>query len=279
MTQRLEKFMKKVELKKFFRTNVAESLHSQSQRAVINRSTFIENILAKSHHEILEIGPLNRPLITGDFMKYFDLLPTEELTVRAAEQGLNSDTVPSIDFFDRNGDLSVVTDKFHDVISAHCIEHQPDLIRHLQNVSNILKSSSSRYWCVLPDKRYCFDALLPETKLTEVVEAFESKSTKPNIWKVIEHRALTTHNDSREHWAGNHGQPNAGLRSRWVSAKQEFENSKGSYIDVHCWQFTPQSFVNLINGLRDLGFIDFEVEEIFDTPRDDLEFCIILRKC
>jgi hypothetical protein len=245
----------------------------------MNRVAFVEKILNTAESEILEIGPLNRPLILGSFVKYFDLLPTKELKERATEQGLDPNTVPIINFYNRNGDLSMVNEKFQDVISAHCIEHQPDLIRHLQNVSNILETTSSRYWCVLPDKRYCFDALLPETKLTEVVEAFENQSTKPSIWKVIEHRALTTHNDSRGHWAGNHGQPNADLKSRWESAKQEYENSKGSYIDVHCWQFTPHSFVNLIDGLRELGFIDFEVDEIFDTPRDDLEFCVVLRKC
>jgi hypothetical protein len=271
--------MKKIDLKRFFRNNVAESPHIQSQRAVINRSAFIEKILAKLHHEILEIGPLNRPLIRSDFMKYFDLLPTEELRARAAEQGLNPDSVPSIDFYDRNGDLSVITEKFHDVVSAHCIEHQPDLIRHLQNVSNILETTSSRYWCVLPDKRYCFDALIPETKIVEVIEAFENKQTKPSIYKVIEHRALTTHNDPVEHWVGNHGLPNVNLKSRWEAARQEFENANGSYVDVHCWQFTPQSFVNLINGLFELGYIDFVVEEIFDTPENDLEFCAVLRKC
>jgi hypothetical protein len=270
--------MNKFGLKNILQKEVLPVNAHQNFVETLTRSKFVEKILEQQRDNILEIGPLNRPLISSDFMKYFDLLPVNELKERAAEQGLDPNTVPIIHFYNRNGDLSVVNEKFQDVISAHCIEHQPDLIRHLQNVSSILKSTSSRYWCVLPDKRYCFDALLPETKLTEVVEAFESKLTKPSIWKVIEHRALTTHNDSREHWAGNHGQPNVDLKTRWQAATKEFENSGGSYIDVHCWQFTPQSFVNLVNGLRELGYIDFEVEEIFETPRNDLEFCVVLRK-
>jgi hypothetical protein len=153
------------------------------------------------------------------------------------------------------------------------------IVADLQNVSKILDSKPSRYWLVLPDKRYCFDSLLPETKLTEVIEAFEKEYTKPSIWKVIEHRALTTHNDSIEHWNGNHGPSNVNLKSRWESALQEFKSSEGSYIDVHCWQFTPQSFVNLVQGLFELGYIDFEVEKIYETPKNDLEFCVILRKC
>jgi SAM-dependent methyltransferase len=244
----------------------------------LNRDQFTERILKSKKDLILEIGPLNRPLITGHFMKYFDLLPTEKLKIRAVDQGLDPISVPPIDFHDENGDLSVIADTFNDVISAHCLEHQPDLVRHLQNVSRILKSTSGRYWIVLPDKRYCFDALIPETSLTGIVEAFDKHLTKPSIWKVIEHRALTTHNDPVEHWNGNHGDPDTNLKSRWDAAKKEFEDSDGAYIDVHCWQFTPQSFVNIINGLLKLGYIDFEVEEIFDTPTNDLEFCAILKK-
>ena len=131
---------------------------------------------------------------------------------------------------------------------------------------------------MVPDKRFCFDSLLPETKITEVVEAFENGNKKPSIWKVLEHRALTTHNNPVEHWAGNHGIPNENLKSRWDAAKVEYQKSSESYIDVHCWQFTPNSLVTIINGLHDLGYIDLSVEKVFETPRNDLEFCIILSK-
>lgn len=248
------------------------------EQMFLNRAGFVEKILDAREAEILEIGPLNRPLITGNFMRYFDLLPTNQLKERAIQEGLDPNTVPVINSHDKNGNLSVVTEKFNDVISAHCLEHQPDLVRHLRDVSKILKSYSGRYWLVVPDKRYCFDALIPETKISEVVEAFEGKAIKPSVWKVIEHRALTTHNNPVEHWAGNHGLPNANIKSRWDAAKDEFNKSSGSYIDVHCWQFTPQSLVNLIGGLFDLEYIDFEVEEVFETPTNDLEFCIVLRK-
>jgi hypothetical protein len=261
-----------------FKKNLFNQIAEERSRGAVSRSTFIQQILAARQGDILEIGPLNRPLATGHFMKYFDLLPTAELKARAVEQGLNPDSVPWINFHDSNGNLSVITETFSDVISAHGLEHQPDLIRHLQNVSKILNSKSARYWLVLPDKRYCFDSLIPETKITEVIEAFEMGITKPSIWKVIEHRALTTHNDSTEHWKGNHGPQNVNLKSRWEAAKQEFNNSNGAYIDVHCWQFTPDSFVDLINGLYELGFIDFSVEEIFETPENDLEFCAVLKK-
>jgi hypothetical protein len=226
----------------------------------------------------LEIGPLNRPLLRGKNVKYFDLESTAGLKEKAKSEGLDPSTVPEIDFHHNEGDISIIKQRFDSVISSHVIEHQPDLIQHLQNVSRILKSNSGRYSLVIPDKRYCFDALIPETKITEIIHAHETKSLKPSFWKVVEHRALTTHNDPILHWAGQHGMPNSDLKVRWETAVEEFRTSNGKYIDVHCWQFTPTSFSNVINGLFDLGYIDFVVEEVFETPVNDLEFCAILRK-
>ncbi len=271
--------MRRIKSKKLSIGRVAKPLGGQALELLsIDRASFTQKILDSRKSQVLEIGPLNRPLIVGTFMKYFDLFPTDQLKQRAMQEGLNPDTVPIINFFDNNGDLSAVTEKFSDVISAHCLEHQPDLVRHLQNVSKILESDSGRYWVVLPDKRYCFDALLPESSLSEVVQAHHENQTKPSIWKVIEHRAMTTHNDSIQHWLGNHGYHGSDLKQRWDSAVREFESNDGQYIDVHCWQFTPKSFSQLISNLYSLEFIDFEVEETFETPRNGIEFCAVLKK-
>jgi hypothetical protein len=244
----------------------------------LDRSKFVEMILAKRLGEILEIGPLNRPLIEDHFMRYFDLLPTSELKNRASAEGLDPNGVPEIHFFHPNGDLSVVGQKFYDAVSAHCVEHQPDLIKHLNQVEALLENQGSRYWVIIPDKRYCFDALLPVSSLSEIVQANVENHVKPSIWKVIEHRAMTTHNNSIEHWRGNSGEHGKDLKERWNAAEVEFNLAKGKYIDVHCWQFTPESFASLIGNLHNLGLISFQVEHIFETPTDNLEFCAVLRK-
>jgi hypothetical protein len=251
---------------------------SKNLQKFLSRFDFMANLDQQKELTHLEIGPLNRPLLRGENVKYFDLEGTLDLKSKAIKEGLDPNTVPEIDFHNNEGDLAVVNQKFDSVVSSHVIEHQPDLIRHLQNVSSLLKSNSGLYSLVIPDKRYCFDALIPESKITDIIEAFDNKSTKPSFWKVVEHRALTTHNDPVLHWSGIHGNLNTDLKKRWDAAVNEFENSEGKYIDVHCWQFTPVSFAGIIKGLRELGYIDFKVEEIFDTPRDDLEFCVTLRK-
>jgi len=261
-----------------FRSKSAKPQMTNFSNPVINREEFLEKILTEKRKEILEIGPLNRPLILGESIYYFDLLPTDELKTRALAEGLDPSTVPEIDFYDPNGNLLGINRKFHDIVSSHCIEHQPDLVNHLNQVSELLSEIGSKYWLIVPDKRYCFDALLPESSLTEVIQAHHENQTKPSIWKVIEHRAMTTHNDSKEHWLGNHGAHGSDLKQRWDSAVKEFNSSDGRYIDVHCWQFTPSSFSQIISNLYALGLIDLEVEEIFETPRNGIEFCAVLKK-
>lgn len=262
------------------RTLKAKFLGSEStgHGTHLDRSEFVQMILANRVGEILEIGPLNRPLIEGQFMRYFDLLPAIDLRSKARAEGLDPNGVPEIHFFHPNGDLSVINQKFHDVVSAHCVEHQPDLIKHLNQVEILLENEQSRYWVIIPDKRYCFDALLPVSSLSEIVQASVEKHVKPSIWKVIEHRAMTTHNNSIEHWRGNSGAHGDDLKERWKAAEVEFNLAKGKYIDVHCWQFTPNSFASIVSNLYNLGMISFQVEHIFETPTNDLEFCVVLRK-
>jgi SAM-dependent methyltransferase len=241
------------------------------------RAVFISDLLLCEFNKILEIGPLNRPLLVGKNVKYFDLATTTDLRNKADCEGLDSSTVPNIDFFDPNGDLSGITERFDAVVSAHVLEHQPDLVRHLRSISNLLNPGGI-YALIVPDSRYCFDHHLTASNLSSIVRAYKEARKKPDVWSLIEHRALTCHNDPVRHWAGDSGDPLVNLKERWDAAEQEFKNAGNSYLDVHCWQFTPDSLVTMVRGLRMLGLIDFEVVQVHDTPQNDLEFCGVLQK-
>jgi len=257
---------------------VALHLKSASPFLVIpDRAAFSALIPRSSDGLILEIGPLDRPTVSGSDVRYFDICPTEELRKKAEMNGLDQLGVPKIDYWEPNGDLGVITEKFASVVSSHCIEHQPDLVRHLQKVERLLLDDG-RYFLVIPDKRYCFDHYLPESRLSEVVRAFDEERHTPNLYSVLEHRALVTGNDPAHHWRGEHGLRYSELKSMWQSAAEEYANAHGAYIDVHIWQFTPESFVAMVEGLFQLGLINFTVEKIFSTPRNQLEFFCILQK-
>jgi hypothetical protein len=228
---------------------------------------------------ILEIGPFDAPCAKGPDVRYFDVMDTEGLRLRAEKLGRNADSVPTIHFVNPNGDLSGVRDRFGAVVSSHCIEHQPDLIMHLNQVETLLEDGG-RYFLIVPDKRYCFDHYLPESSVAGVLEAHIENRKVHSLRSVIEHRAMTTHNDPARHWSADHADSDyrATIGPRARAAVGEFERANGGYIDVHAWQFTPESFCWLLTLINELSMTSFLPERVYDTPRGSNEFAAVLRK-
>jgi hypothetical protein len=235
--------------------------------------------LIRTQKSILEIGPFCSPVVTGSNVRYFDVLDTECLIRRAKEIGYSSSRAPTISYVSATGDLSVVTDQFPCAISAHCIEHQPDLVHHLQQVSNLL-DHEGYYFLIVPNKLYCFDHYIPESTLDNIVDAHLNRHQLHKLESVIEHRAFTTHNDARRHWRSDHADAGyqEGIPRRVERALAEFNAAPNKYIDVHAWQFTPSSFRCVVQGLYDSGYSPFEPTRVYNTPKDRNEFCAILQK-
>jgi SAM-dependent methyltransferase len=230
-----------------------------------------------SGDSVLEIGPFASPLTLGEGVKYFDIMDRNALIERALKVGYSTEKIPDIDYISENGDLSVVEDRNFDfVVSCHCIEHQPDLIEHLNQVSRILKPGGF-YLLMVPDKRYCFDHFLAESTIADVVQAHFEKRTSHSLASLIRHHFLTTHNDLARHWLGDHGQTmgvaDPGSIERIL---QEYKLAKGSYIDVHAWQFTPRSFLNVLDQLHNSGLTTLTPKHVFGTPHNSNTFCAAL---
>lgn len=242
-----------------------------------NRKNFIE--LLAGEERVLEIGPFTNPTIVGDNVKYFDVLNSEQLARRAAAVGYVIKAEPTIHYVHPDGDLSVVDEKFSCVFSSHCIEHQPDLIRHLKQVENLI-GPEGKYYLIVPDKRYCFDRLLVESELEDILEAHKEKRTRHSLKTIIEHRAFTTHNDSLRHWVGDHKDADyeSGRECRVSAAIQEYDASEGVYIDAHAWRFTPCSFLHVMISLYDLRYTALKPVKVFNTQLGYLDFCAVLEK-
>ena len=228
---------------------------------------------------VLEIGPFCNPAVTGERVRYFDVLSQRELMARAKKLGLPHTKCPHIDFVSPTGDLSIVRDSFDLVVSCHCLEHQPDLVRHLTEVERLLNRGGA-YLLVLPDKRYCLDCFLAESTIADVLDAHARHLVVHSLRSVVEHRALITHNDAKAHWRGEHGAPRANADGGdWVRAAiAEYESANGAYIDVHAWKFTPRSFRTLLREMASLKLQRLELARVYGTPLNTQEFCAILRK-
>lgn len=236
-----------------------------------------ENLIAliDDGRSVLEIGPFCDPLLRGPNVAYLDVLDAQQLRARAVEIGRDPAGCPP--WIDYVGSLEQVSRRFDAVISSHAIEHNPDLVHHLAQVERIL-NPDGLFCLVIPDKRYCFDHHIPESTIAQVLQAHREQRRTHNLASVIEHVALTTHNDPPRHWAGDHGPAMSPDRADRVrNAIAAFDADSASYIDVHAWYFTPDSFRLIVETLGVLGFTGFEVAGVYDSARDRNEFCAVLR--
>ena len=225
----------------------------------------------------LEIGPAVRPTLRGEHVKYFDISNREQLIRRAMSEGYGVNNCPEIDYVSPVGDLSIIDRTFDCVFSSHCIEHQPDLMRHLRKVAELL-SPQGKYCLFVPDKRFCFDALLPESTLEEVRVAHRHKRQVHTHRSVYDHYVETTHNDPVRHWNNDSEDPRRHQRvARREAADAALREAGGGYVDVHAWQFTPRSFRSIVEGLVEDGLM-LAIERIYEPFRGSNEFGAILRK-
>ena len=131
------------------------------------------------------------------------------------------------------------------------IEHQPDLIAHLQAIQNILVPGG-HLGLIVPDKRFCFDHFIPETTIAEVLDAASAAKTH-SARSVLLHRLFTTHNNSIAHWLGFHGdrpRSHQGAGAMQAAMIEQQRSVDGEYVDVHAWYFTPEGFLDVMKGLE-----------------------------
>lgn len=251
-------------------------LHGRHEGRRASRSAARDGFNAALQYadKALEIGPFNKPVLSGSNAKFFDVLSQEALRQRAVNIGVSPAGVPKIDYVSPTADLGIVDEEFDLVVSSHSIEHQVDLVRHLKQVERLLVPDGV-YAMWIPNCRYCFDHYLPPSELPDVLDAYYEERKVHRLAKVIEHRAFTTHNDPRRHWDGDHGAQSRGTSSI-RAAISEWKSADGGYIDVHAWQFTPSSFRNLIGELNQLGLTELRIHRVYETLRNSNEFAAVL---
>ena len=195
---------------------------------IYDRSEYLKvllnEILAENPLKVLEIGPYDNPTCIGKNVKYFDVHDAATLAANALKAKRPFKNTPEkIHYVEPNGDLQIVDEKFDIVFSSHCIEHQPDLVKHLQNVENIL-NDEGLYILVIPDKRYCFDHYRNETPVFEVVAAHVNATQIHTFKNLAEATCLRTHNNSILHWLGVHGDISINAQN-FVNAINNYEKS------------------------------------------------------
>lgn len=240
---------------------------------IASRSDFVK--LIKPDSMALEIGPFASPILNPESnVFYCDVLSREQLRARAANLNINPGLVPEIHYLVKPNDLSTIKSSFDAIVSSHVIEHQPDIVSHLIQVCDLL-NEGGYYYCIIPDKRYCFDKFNPISTMADVLTAYCENRKEHTLKSLIEHRCMLTHNDAGIHW-NDQTEFNKPMFNTLNYHDALVEFNEQTYIDVHAWYFTPESFSDIIETLNRMGIIKMQLKKIYPTQYGSNEFFALM---
>ncbi|MDG2046755.1 MAG: methyltransferase domain-containing protein [Halioglobus sp.] len=233
----------------------------------------------------IEIGPLNRPIVIPDMgdIAYVDHASTEQLREKYRNDP-NVDIERIMDVRYIWGDKSLEqavgpNKKFDYVLASHVIEHVPDVVTWLKEISTILKPGGILSLAI-PDKRYTFDQIRTCTSSADLIDAYIRRLRKPSCKHIFDHFSLVAEVDCQKAWASEyqHQAPKKMLTEEIAFQMCQDAVCHDKYVDSHCWVFTPYSYFENLKTLIRLGLLDFEVVDYFDTEYGEIEFFVMLRK-
>jgi hypothetical protein len=231
----------------------------------------------------LEIGPSHNPIAPkrdGYNVHILDHLDRDGLRNKYADHGqygVNIDKIEDVDFIWQGQPLSELIGKtgcYDWIVASHVIEHVPDLITFFRQCEILLKTEG-RLSLVVPDKRYCFDYLNHCSSTGEFLDAFEAQLSRPSVGKVFDHFANACKRGGNIAWNSTESggleliHPIEQARSLWNQARSE-----DTYIDTHCWRFTPESLRLVLADFKMLGLSGLEIVGEFVTV--GCEFYVML---
>lgn len=239
----------------------------------------------------VEIGPLHHPRLRRDEgnVRYLDHATRDELRAKYegnAEAAAHLDDLVDVDYIWSPGKrlIEVVGDwaPVDFVIASHLIEHLPNPVGWLHQVAELLRPGGVLS-LVIPDKRYCFDAKRRETTLSQLVDSAIRERDLPTFQQIFDHESnfLGTV-AAAELWAGTDV---SGRRRGDVKSAEQFalarclhQRDTGEYLDVHASVFTPTSFLEILEGLIELDWLDFMIVRFYPTEVGSLEFFVTLER-
>jgi len=110
------------------------------------RAAFFKMLPDINKVKALEVAPWFVPILVGDGVKYFDVFDQKTLIEKAKKDGQSIDKIPHMNYTDPTGDMSGIKEKFALVFSSHNIEHQIDLVKHLNQVGNLLENNGKFFF-------------------------------------------------------------------------------------------------------------------------------------
>lgn len=262
---------------KFKDINLVESLILDRRKKIITHGLDLRNSIG------IEMGPLHAPIVSKSDgpVIYIDHADTDAIIEKYRhKEDFDVSKIVKIDAVWGPQPLKAAVGKTADyIIASHVIEHVPNLIGWLNDLTDAL-SEHGQIRLAIPDKRYTLDLYRRITSLADVVSAHVQNAKVPLTAQIIDHHLFVRDLNFRDIWNGTaeaYAEPSPFELDRATRLANE-SIRLGTYNDVHCWVFTPVSFAHLMQQLARLGLVKLKCISLTTTAYEDLEFFAALQK-
>jgi len=255
--------------------------------AVLRRRRYLFGRFKIDETRVLELGALDMPTFEPQeaAVDYMDYYSDEEFRQIASKGGLSRplNSLVSVNHVVKTKRFAAeVSQRYDLIIAAHVIEHIPDPIAWLSELTELLEPGG-RIFLAIPDRRYTLDYKRKETSPLDLVRAFRSDAKVPDLYSIADFYFYKRNIHGREVWSDpgvverKIAEPGPTLKEALEKAERALA-SGSEHANVHCNVFSFPTFKEVWEGIKQVGLLPLELEQIADVQRDGNEFWVLLKR-
>lgn len=254
------------------------------------RETFINNIVKDHDALILEIGPLNRPIVkktefTNCF--YCDIRSTEQVKALYSSNDYLETTGIHVDL-DTIVDIDYVLDesyhktfngmeKFDYVVASHVMEHMEDIIGFFEDIATVLKPGG-KLCIIYPDKRYCFDHFRESASFRDAYDVYKRGRQETARMVLDFYNTSINENNPMVFWQAKDMNLMMSCNdTNRATAAYERTLAGEKQDDVHFWPFTDAGFIKFLYDCVRAKLLPFTCMEFHPTQENSQQFLTALQ--
>lgn len=255
--------------------------------AVVRRRRYLLNRFDLTGKKVLELGALDMPTFEADEadVDYMDYYSDGEFREMASKGGLSRpvSSLVSVSHVVKDKYFSNrINERYDLIVAAHVIEHIPDAITWLAELSALL-TPSGYIFLAIPDRRYTLDYLRRESSPIDLMRNFKSGAQVPDLYAIADFYFYKRDISGRDVWRNPEivvqrtGEPSPTLPEAFAKAERSLASGSG-HANVHCSVFSYPTFGELWKGITQTGLLDLNLDVLADVQRDGNEFWALLGK-